>query len=362
MLEPVAFTTLPVGFHTESDAALAAFRLQAAEILSRGAGFSRQTSFGGTREDWTSCCEAVRTAHRAADFFQSHFLAYQVIDAARPQGLFTGYYEPEVLGSRTPSADFSVPILRRPDDLVALSPGEEALTGTKYGRREDGMATPYWDRQAIETGKLAGRGLEICWLSSWVEAFFVHIQGSGRVRLQDGTKIRLSYAAKSGLPYTGIGSVLAKRGIVTRETMSMQTVKAWMSQHPREARELMWLNKSYVFFREIAVTDETLGAVGAAQVNLTPLRSMAVDRAHWMFGTPMWIETTYPPEANKADHNIHRLMIAQDTGSAIKGHVRGDFFWGWGEEAALVAGHMKSPGSMTVLLPHPVARRLGLPR
>ena len=140
----------------------------------------------------------------------------------------------------------------------------------------------------------------------------------------------------------------------------MQTVKAWMAAHPEQARELMWLNKSYVFFREIDVPDEGLGAVGAAQVNLTPHRSMAVDRANWMFGTPMWIETSFPPEAQQADSRLHRLMIAQDTGSAIKGFVRGDFYWGWGGDAALIAGHMKSEGRMTVLLPHAVCAQLGL--
>ena len=361
-LEPVPIASLPRSFHTDSDAALSAFRLQATEILTRGSGFNRPVAFGGAREDWISCCEDALGATDAALFFRSHFSAYRVMEEERPQGLFTGYFEPEVDGSRRAAPDYTVPILRRPSDLVAFSPEEEALTGLKYGRRENGMARPYWDRQAIENGKLAGLGLEICWLKSWVEAFFVHIQGSGRVRLEDGGTIRLSFAAKTGLPYTGAGGVLADRGILTRETMSMQTVKAWMAMHPHEARELMWLNKSYVFFREISIADETLGAVGAAQVNLTPLRSMAVDRAHWMFGTPMWIETVYPPEAKKDDPHINRLMIAQDTGSAIKGHIRGDVYWGWGEEAALIAGHMKSPGQMTVFLPNAVARRLGLPQ
>lgn len=340
--------------------ALAAFRRQAREIIDRGAGFSRLVQFGGRREDWLAVCQLSLRDQDPHGFFTSQFRAFRVHAAERPRGLFTGYFEPEAEGSRTPSPDFPVAIYRKPPDLAVLSDSEEAALGLKYGRRENGNAVPYFERKAIEQGVLAGKGLEICWLKSWVEAFFIHIQGSGRVRLPDGSSLRLSYAAKTGLPYTGVGGVLADRGILTRESMSMQTVKAWMAAHPEQARELMWLNKSYVFFREIDVPDEGLGAVGAAQVNLTPHRSMAVDRANWMFGTPMWIETSFPPEAHQADSRLQRLMIAQDTGSAIKGFVRGDFYWGWGGDAALIAGHMKSEGRMTVLLPHAVCAQLGL--
>lgn len=341
--------------------ALAAFQRQAREIIDRGAGFSRLVQFGGRREDWLPVCNLSLQDQDPYHFFTSQFRAFKVHATERPQGLFTGYFEPEADGSRTASTEYSVPIYRKPADLVALTEEEERLVGLKYGRRHNGMAMPYAERKAIEQGALAGKGLEICWLKSWVDAFFIHIQGSGRVRLPDGSSLRLSYAAKTGLPYTGVGGVLADRGILTRETMSMQTVRAWMADHPGEARELMWLNKSFVFFREISVEDERLGAVGAAQVHLTPHRSMAVDRANWMFGTPMWIETSYPPEAGQADPTLRRLMIAQDTGSAIKGFVRGDFYWGWGEDAALIAGHMKSGGTMTVLLPKQVCQNLGLP-
>lgn len=342
--------------------ALAAFQRQAREIIDGGAGFSRLVLFGGRREDWLPVCAQALASTDPRHFFTSGFRPYRVIARDRPEGLFTGYYEPEAEGSLAAGEGFPVPVYRRPPDLVAFSEEEERATGLKYGRREGSRALPYHDRKAIESGALAGRGLELCWLKSWVDAFFIHIQGSGRVRLPDGKALRLSYAAKTGLPYTGVGGVLAERGILTRETMSMQTVKAWMADHPDDARELMWLNRSFVFFREIAVDDESLGAVGAARVNLTPLRSMAVDRANWMFGTPFWIETRYPPEAGRKDPVIARLMIAQDTGSAIKGFVRGDFYWGWGDDAALVAGHMKSPGVMTALLPHAVAESLGLPR
>jgi len=361
-LEPATFASLP-GFSGDDLATpLAAFQRQAREIIEAGAGFSRLVLFGGRREDWLPVCRAALQAADPRAFFTSAFQPYQVQAGDRPEGLFTGYYEPEADGSREPGPGYPVAIYRKPADLVAFSDEEEKATGLKYGRRENGRALPYHDRKTIEQGALAGKGLELCWLRSWVEAFFIHIQGSGRVRLPDGKAMRLSYAAKTGLPYTGVGGVLADRGILTRETMSMQTVKAWMAEHPEEARDLMWLNRSFVFFREIAVEDESLGAVGAARVNLTPLRSMAVDRANWMFGTPFWVETSYPPEARHSEPAIHRMMIGQDTGSAIKGFIRGDFYWGWGSDAELIAGHMKSPGRMTALLPHAVAASLGLPR
>ncbi|MCA0431923.1 MAG: MltA domain-containing protein [Proteobacteria bacterium] len=360
ILRRVAFSELAGWRNQDHALALEAFQRSAREIVENGSGFRREAMLGGRREAWLPVCEAAKTAMDARQFFESHFAPCRVEDLQRPEGLFTGYFEPELSGSRQEAPGFNVPVYRKPDDLVAFSTAEESQLGLRYGRRINGVAAPYALRQDIEGGALAGRGLEICLVDSWVDAFFMHIQGNGRIRLTDGSTIRLSYAAKTGHPYTGIGGVLAERGILSRETMSMQTVKAWMADHPAEARQLMWLNKSYVFFQETAIEDQLLGAVGAAKVNLTPLHSMAIDRSIWMFGTPFWIETTYPKEARPQGEAIARLMIGQDTGSAIRGAVRGDFYWGWGEDAALVAGHMKSPGSMTVLLPHAVARNLEL--
>lgn len=360
-LDPVGMSGIPLAGDKELTLALAAFQRQAHEILDGGAGFARLVSFGGSRADWLSACRAALSAHDALTFFATNFKAFRIHDLENAAGLFTGYYEPEVEGSLTRTAVFPVPLHRKPDDLVAFTEEEQHQTGLRYGRRDGGRASPYIERRDIEMGALDGRGLEICWVKTWVEAFFLHIQGSGRVRLPGGEVLRLSYSAKSGLPYTGIGGVLAARGIIPREQMSMQSLKAWMTLHPTEARDLMWQNKSFVFFREISVADETLGAVGAARVHLTPGRSLAVDRSNWMFGTPVWLETSYPPEAQKAEPDIRRLMIAQDTGSAIRGFARGDLYWGWGEDAAVIAGHMKSPGRMTVLLPHAVAKTVGLP-
>ncbi len=340
---------------------LETFQRSAREIIATGHGFKRDdVSFSGARGDWLTACQAALNTTNGKSFFESHFDVFEVSDSTRPQGLFTGYYEPEAEGAREPSEEFQVPIYRRPSDLVAFSAAQEQQTAFKYGRIIDGVAQPYPIRREIEQGFLKGKGLEIAYIKDWADAFFMHIQGSGRVRLKDGSSIRLAYALKTGHPYTGIGGVLVEKGVLTKENNSMQSIRAWMKLNPAEARELMWRNNSFIFFREVEVKDEALGAVGAQQVNLTPLRSLAVDRLNWSFGTPIWLTTNYPPEAPLNNATFQNLMIAQDTGSAIKGHVRGDIYWGWGHDAAQIAGHMKSPGAMYVLLPKPVARALKL--
>jgi membrane-bound lytic murein transglycosylase A len=360
VLSPISFDHL-VGWQ-KADLALSlqAFQRSATEICSKASGFSRAPAYAGTLQDWLPTCDAASAATDARKFFETHFAAFTAHDAERPQGLFTGYYEPVVEGTRNAHPDFPVPVYRKPADLVAFTAEETKHTELAYGRRRNGEAEAYDTRQMIEQGSLAGQGLEVCWLKDWTDAFFMHIQGSGRVKLAEGGEIRLAYAGKTGQPYTGIGGVLLKRGVGTPDTMSMQMLRQWMKDNPSEVRELMWNNKSYVFFQEISVSDSSLGAIGAAKVNLTPLRSLAVDRRHWMFGTPIFLETTTPPETLGGAKPFVELMVAQDTGTAIKGLVRGDVYWGWGDEQAHIAGHMKSPGKMTVLLPHAVGRRLGL--
>jgi membrane-bound lytic murein transglycosylase A len=339
-------------------AALAAFKRSAQEILIHGHGFQREAAFGGTRQDWLPICEVAATARDARAFFENHCTPFRVGDGNASQGLFTGYYEPETEGRLAPDRRFCVPIYRKPDDLVAFAPEETQATNLSYGRRHNGKPFAYPTRKEIEDGALLGRGLEICYVESWVDAFFMHVQGSGRVILPGGKVLRLSYAAKNGQPYTGIGSVLLARGVGSKETMSMQFLRNWLADNQQEARRLLWQNSSFVFFREVPVDDPALGAIGAAKVNLTPLRSLAVDRSHWMFGTPLFIQTHGPPEAARGTMPFQHLMIAQDTGTAIKGLIRGDVYWGWGERAALNAGHMKSKGAMVALLPHAVAARL----
>lgn len=362
-LTPTSFSELP-GWGADKHAeALGVFRRSCAEILGRGAAFGRQIVFGGRREDWLDVCRAASDASdaEARRFFEARFVPYAVVDPERRQGLFTGYYEPEAEGSLERAGPYQVPLYARPKDLVAFDAAARKKTGLGYGRLVGGKPQAYPTRREIEQGALAGKGLELVWLKDWADAFFMQVQGSGRVRLKEGGVLRLGFAAKTGLPYTAIGAVLIDQGEIAREDISMQSIRAWMTLNPDRSRELMWANKSYVFFRKLDVDDPALGPPGAQKVALTPYRSLAVDRGIWAFGTPVWLDTTYPVDSGGTQKPLRSLLVAQDTGTAIKGYVRGDVFWGSGETAAFIAGHMKSPGRMVVLLPREVARRLELP-
>jgi membrane-bound lytic murein transglycosylase A len=360
-LRSVDFSDLPAWRDDDHGAALAAFQLSCGAILDRGGAFGRDPAYGGEPSDWLEVCRRALMAQSSARaFFESEFVPVRVSDPERPGGMFTGYFEPEFRGSRSRGGPYQVPIYQRPGDLEAFDAAARQATGLAYGRRVGGAPAPYHSRKDIETGALAGRKLEIVWLTDWADAFFLQIQGSGRIRLEDGSLMRVGFAAKTGLPYTAVGGILARRGDIPREQVSMQSIRAWMAQHPDAARELMWQNESYVFFREIPASDPSLGPPGAQQVPLTPQRSLAVDRAYWAFGTPVWLEADVPSGPAGAMQPFRRLLIAQDTGSAIKGRVRGDVFWGTGEAAANVAGLMQSPGTMVALLPRAVATRLGI--
>jgi membrane-bound lytic murein transglycosylase A len=359
-LQPVTFDDLPGWAEDDHGAALSSFRRSCIEILEEGRAFRRDIRFGGRRDDWLRACEMASAAQDARLFFEEAFLPFAVLDPQRPEGLFTGYFEPEAEGRRRREPGFETPLYAVPGDLVAFDDTQAALTGVRYGRIVDGEPRPYFTRREIEEGALAGRGLEIIWLRDPADAFFMQIQGSGRVRLAGGDIVRLAYGLKSGLPYTGIGHLLAERGAIARADLSMQSIRNWMAQHPEEARALMWENRSFVFFREIAAGDPALGPPGAQQVPLTPGRSLAVDRSLWAYGMPVWLETAVPTPGG--EEALRRLLVAQDTGSAILGLARGDVFFGAGPAAAWSAGHMKSAGRMIVLLPKPLARRLsGIP-
>lgn len=360
-LSRLDFAELPGWHRHDHAAALNTFRHSCREMLEQASGFRRQVRFGGSPTSWRSTCLAAFEAGDPRQFFETRFEAFRVHDSERPHGLFTGYYEPEVEGSRKPNGVFHVPLYARPPDLVAFEDAEQPSGPPTYGRLADGKQTSYFTRREIENGALSGQGLELVWLKDWADAFFIHIQGSGRIRLAEGGTMRLSYAAKSGLPYTAIGGILVSRGVASADKMSMQVIRQWIAKHPEEARHLMWENQSFVFFREVDLDDPGLGALGAQHVQLTPQRSLAVDRSLWMFGTPIWLETEAPSGEDGRMEPFRQLLVAQDTGSAIKGWARGDVYWGFGEAAARIAGPMKSAGSMVVLLPVQVARELGLP-
>lgn len=356
-LQPVSFADLRGWENDNHKEALAAFHRSCIEIINEGKAFNRAVMYGGSREDWLSLC-LKKPVKDARSFFETEFIPFLVKDPERPQGLFTGYYEPEAEGSLERSEIYHVPIYAKPPDLVTFDKETENAVGLKYGRVVNGENRPYLTRREIEEGGLAGHDLEIVWLKDWADAFFIHIQGSGRIILTDGSALRLAYAAKSGQPYTAIGGRLVERGILNVKDMSMQAIRSWMKDNPQAARKLMWENHSFVFFQTVELADGKLGAPGAQHVQLTPHRSLAVDRRYWMFGTPVWLEANVPSGDQTAPVPFHHLMIAQDTGTAIKGLSRGDIYWGWGDKAAEAAGHMKNPGRMVVLLPKTVSAKL----
>jgi membrane-bound lytic murein transglycosylase A len=358
ILEPTSFDRIAGWHEADHRQALATFKRSCAEIEASGSAFQRKVVFGGTRRDWLAVCARLKAGPDPRAFFEETFTPLIVRDPARPEGLFTGYYEPEAEGSLKPGGDYKVPVYARPDDLVAFDTRAAKKLGLAYGRMVDGKPQGYFTRREIEDGALKSRGLELVWLKDWADAFFIQVQGSGRVRLPNGKVMRLGYAAKTGQPYTAIGGLLVERGILARENMSMQAIRAWMRKNPRDARALMWENKSFVFFRQVTAEDPKLGPPGAQKVPLTPYHSLAIDRSLWIFGTPIWLDTQAPRGETGTLTPFRNLMVAQDTGTAIKGHARGDVFWGAGEDAALTAGHMKSPGRMIVLLPKPLAKRL----
>lgn len=330
ILEKVEFSDLPGWSDDDIAAALPAWR------ASCGA-FGVKAPSGGPAgpEDWAEACAAMPAGGDSADTFrsyvESHFAPFLLSDRAGGAGLFTGYYEPELVGSLRPSAEFPIPLYGRPEDIKVV----------------DGRAQPYFTRAEIDGGALAKRGLELLWLADPVDAFFLQVQGSGRIRLTDGRIVRVGYAGDNGHPYTAIGRILVERGEMTKDTASLQTIRDWLRNHPADAGPLMHRNARFIFFREVAGD----GPIGSQNVVLTPGRSLAVDPAHIPLGALLWLDTSYPAGTPEAGQPLRRLMVAQDTGSAIKGVVRGDLFWGSGEAAARYAGPMKQPGRLFLLLP-----------
>ena len=322
---------------------------------------------GGSAADWLDVCRraggvTVAKPGLARHFFEQNFRAFAINHGGQKNGLFTGYYEPELNGSRSRQGPYTTPLYGLPKDLVKVDLGEfsESLKGKRIVGRltHDGVGDrlrPYYERDQIAAGALAGRGLELVFVDDPTDAFFLHIQGSGRVRLDDGGEMRLGYAGGNGRRYYAIGRELIKRGILTRENVSMQSIRAWLSNNPATGRALMEMNPSFIFFREL-VGPGPLGAMGAP---LTPGRSIAVDRGLMPLGAPIWLQSSHPGvDPDQAAHSLNRLLIAQDTGGAIKGGVRGDVFWGHGADAAAIAGRMKNAGRWFLLLPIPVADRL----
>lgn len=299
----------------------------------------------------------------ARAFFELNFRPIRLTAAGETEGFFTGYYEPVAEGSRFPSDIYTTPLYSRPPNLVTQRLRRSGGKGKAGKRTVKRGNAPYFDRTQIEDGALAGRGLEIVWLKDPIDAFFAEIQGSVRVRLEDGRVIRLNYADKNGHPYFAVGSVLIARGIVSKEEMSMQKIREFMEKNPEEGKELRRMNKSYVFFREtdLGEHDEAIGAQG---ISLTAARSIAVDRKIHTYGMPVFVNALLPIVSEKPDTWFRRLTIAQDTGGAIIGAARADIYLGAGDEAARAAGRFKHNGQFVMLIPNeldPEDQALGMP-
>ncbi len=311
--------------------------------------------------------ENIADSAKAREFFEKNFTPLQISRIGEDAGFVTGYYEPIVDGSRTSTDVYNVPVYRRPSNLfvrgysqASASMPNKGQVFRKIGRRK---LVPYYDRAEIEDGAIAGRGLEVVWLKSQTDLLFIQIQGSARIRLEDGSMVRINYDAHNGYPYTPVGRVLIERNIVTKEQMSMQKIREYMEQNPDAAKELRRFNRSYVFFREVklAADDEAVGAQG---VPLTAGRSIAVDKSLHVYGTPFFIEGKLPIESDTSNTPFRKLMIAQDTGSAIIGPARADIYFGAGAEAGRVAGRLKNPARFVMLLPNsldPVPRGKTVP-
>lgn len=292
-------------------------------------------------------------AVQARGFFERNFGFWRIRPADAEAGFMTGYFEPEFAGSLTRSDAFPTPLYDRPKDLVTRFPGDDwpGLDKTlSAARRTDNGLEPFPDRAAIESGALDGQGLEILWLRDPVDRFVLQVQGSGRVRLPDGSVTRLVYSGRNGLPYISLGRVLSQRENIPPGEMTMDRLVARLKADPAFARELIRLNRSFVFFTRRDDLPPEAGPIGGAGLPLTPLRSIAIDRNLWPYGLPVWIDATIPDGIGGAEH-LARLAIAQDTGSAILGPARMDLFVGSGAAAGHRAGLIRHPVSFTVLWP-----------
>jgi membrane-bound lytic murein transglycosylase A len=305
------------------------------------------------------------TDDQARIFFEHNFRPLRIASLGDSAGLLTGYYEPIVDGSRFPTGIFKVPIYRRPPDLVpprnSTGPGFPNK-GQSLRRTSSAALVPYYDRGQILDGALDGKHLEICWIKNQSDALGIQIEGSARVRLEDGTILRINYDGHNGYPFVPVSRILIERNIIPRKEMSLERIREWMHANPQSAEEVLRQNRSFVFFRIVGLSDDhepkdaqgtphEREAVGAQGVPLTPGRSIAVDNALHVYGTPFFIQAYLPLTSEKRSVSFDRLMIAQDTGSAIVGPARADIFWGAGDRAGQLANHVHHPGNFALLVP-----------
>ncbi|PBC05650.1 murein transglycosylase A [Mesorhizobium sp. WSM3860] len=355
-----SFGDLPGWDEDDHLAAFAAFKRSAFHVLTKpyrtGSLGVEFAAFAAPYAEARSVSPANRSAARS--FFERHFAPALVAAESGGAGLVTGFYEPEVEASPVRTERFAVPLLSRPADLVDVDDKNRPAGMDPYlafARATPAGSVEYFDRGAIERGALSGRNLEIAWLADKVDAFFIHVQGAARLKMTDGRLCRVTYAAKSGQRFTGPGRILSETAEIPLEKVTMQSIRAWFKAHPERVDEILWQNRSYIFFREAPVEDPALGPIAAAKVPLTPGRSVAIDRLLHTFGTPFYIVA--PTLAAFGEKPFRRLMIAQDTGSAITGAARGDLFAGSGDAAGEVAGVVRNAADFYALVPRGLVDR-----
>ena len=353
-LEPVAWTQVAGWTADNHLAAFAAYQASCQALRRRARADDQGPIYAAL---WTVCQRATglrppdATAARA--FFEQNFQPVRIARLGEADGLLTGYFEPIVQGSRFPNRIFHFPLYRRPPDLIAAGhkPGSIAFPNKgRIGRlNEKNELVAYYDRGAIEAGALDGQRLEICWLKDPLDVLAIQLQGSGRIILEDGTPLRITYDSHNGHPFRSINHALVQRNLISREGMSMPRIRDWMIANPQEAATVRATNPSYVFFRITALSNEG-ETVGGEGVPLTPGRSIAIDRQH-DYGTPFFIEADLPIASVKSLSSFNRLVIAQDTGSAIVGPARADIYWGAGDEAGRIASRIRHRGRFVMLVP-----------
>jgi membrane-bound lytic murein transglycosylase A len=356
--EPIAFSDLAGWTDDDHLAAWKAFVASCRPVLS--ASGHAATPVSADAQALAAICDRaveiaksknIRTRSEARQFFESNFRPHR-ITGGDAGGLLTGYYEPLIKGSRTPTPVYRVPVYRRPPDLVNVV--AESERGAKSGsfthqRKTDKGLEPYLTRAEIEEGGLAGKGLELVYLKDEVDVFFMQVQGSGRIELPSGEKVRVTYDGKNGYPYTSIGKALIEDGAISAEKMSLKSLKTWLKADKERAKPVMWKNKSYVFFKELAGEDAK-APMGVMGIPLQAGRSLAVDTSYYAIGMPIYVDAPQITHATTSGV-FRRLMVAHDVGSAIKGSERGDIYFGSGDDAGRLAGVTKQPGHLYALLP-----------
>lgn len=353
-MSQVSFVELPGWADDDHLEAFEVFGRSARQALKKpykdGAG---ERTFAAYKPAFEAAAAAnIVNSQQARQFFEHYFFPSKLAPDHGTQGFVTGFYEPVVKGSRTKTAAYPVPIYSTPADLVEVTDANRPDGWDDYfrfARSSAGSLEQYADRGTIERGLFYGKNLELVYVADKIEAFFIHVQGAARIQLEDGTMLGITYAAKSGHPFAGPGKILIDRGEISEKDISMQSVRGWLKANPDKMDELLWQNHSFIFFKESPVEDPELGPVAAAKVQLTPGRSMAVDRLRHVFGSALYVVA---PDVNFGNGKpFQRLMIAQDTGSAILGTARGDLFTGSGFEAGEIAGCIKAPADFYLLSP-----------